>query len=55
MKMVRTKYKMRPEQRVYLNLLANLEEARILDAARIRIGPKEPPVILPEKTNPDGY
>ena len=24
-------------------------------AARPRIGPKHPPIILPEKSNPDGY
>jgi len=55
MKMVRTKYKMRPEQRAYLNLLADLEAARIAEENRPRIGPKHPPIILPEKSNPEGY
>jgi len=55
MKMVRTRYKMRPDQRKWLNLQADLERARKEEESRPKVGPKEPPVVLPEKPNEDGY
>lgn len=53
--MKRTRFRMRPEQRLLLQAQSDLERAKAEDEARPRIGPKNPPIFLPEKPNPDGY